>query len=134
MGDDDIDDDILQLLSRPSSANTSKRRKSRKKVTFSNASVLNDVNDDKRSHTVSALPFANNSNISSNEYNDRHPIQSTSLSLESTKDSTTDLVNDGDKADDILPSFSRSKRVVDQSYNAHSIDDINELFQINPTK
>ena len=40
---DDLDDDILQLLSRPSSANTSTKtsRKGRKKVTFSNALVQN---------------------------------------------------------------------------------------------
>ena len=129
MGDDDIDDDILQLLSRPSSANTSNRRRSRKKVTFSNASIFNDTNDEKQSNGVSTSLQTSNIVGSSNDTNNAPK----SLPIKSTKDDTV-LINGGNNDDDILPSFSRSKRVVNQSYNGHSVDDINELFQINPTK
>jgi hypothetical protein len=81
MDDDDITDDILQLLSRPSSANRSKKNRTRKKVTFSNA-VINDGHSE--------------NNLSSNSSKILVPKEGTS---------------DKDNEEDNLRSFSRSKRV-----------------------
>ena len=103
--DDELNDDILELLSRPSSATSrSKKNKTRKKVTFSNDDIVQnrvDINneiDDNPSTKLKSDSFRNNDDKSVEE-------------------------------EDALPSFSRSVRV-GHGYSP-SVDDINDLFRVN---
>ena len=134
--DDDLNDDILQLLSRPSSANASNKRKPRKKVSFSK-SIL-QVTDNRYNTTEGIASSLSTSTATgtttSARYKKSPPIPSHALPNNGSKEDNSDAVVDNNHdGGDNLQSFSRSKRVVDQSYS-HNVDDINDLFQIQNKK
>ena len=121
---EDLNDDILQLLSRPSTANTTNTRKSRKKVTFSNSVLQKDDEN---------AIFEERSHIKSPQ-NDTGYVQAVTrneLDISRHEGIYSKQLN-RDIDDDELPSFSRSKRA-DQGYYQNSFNDINGLFQFNDT-
>ncbi len=133
------DDDILKLLS---ANTTASRRKTRKKVTFSNA-VLEQSIDDETYGYDGGGNLSNNAlssysqqrmNIVSDEGEDsifNMDNTNTSYNSRNKNSISTGRATNNNEDDIALPSFSRSKRV-DQSYNTMGrINDISDLFSLN---
>jgi hypothetical protein len=139
------EDDILKLLSRPSSANTnSSKRKTRKKVTFSNAVLELGIDDGNNGHINEGSLHTHN-NVSSSHNQQRIKIvsnegedsflnkdnDSSNYNSRNKNVSSIESATNSNEDDIALPSFSRSKRV-DQSYNTMGrINDISDLFSLN---